>query len=74
MDIFEVSSSVESSQVCELEVGDFRRVRVGSKFGFGWQTWVRKGSKFGLRVRRTLANPRYPFLDPISPNFWLNLS
>ena len=30
--------------------------------------------RFRLRVQRTLANLRYPFLDSKSPNFWSDLS
>ena len=67
-----VHTSVGSNPVRGFGVRDFWRVRVGSQFGFGWQAWVRKGSKFGLRVRRTLANPRCPFLSPKSANFWSN--
>ena len=45
---FAVATSVGSNPVHGLGVWDFWRVRVGLKFGFGWQTWVQKSSNFNL--------------------------
>jgi hypothetical protein len=68
-DVLSLSISVGSYQVCEFEVRDFRRVWDGLQFGFGRQTWIRKGLKFSF----SRFKPRFgPFLaeQVWSLGFW----